>query len=164
MKKLILFTTLLFSFYFSNAQPIPDCARNITDSKIFLEGPNELLCDLTKYGAYPSDLSGCFVIDSYRIKDSLNTRYFKINIYKDIYNYSNSSKKDIDKMEVYFFNVMNKNFNYYLIVPDFKKGSFFIDVSKTHKIKYVECQMCRQSIQAFDITPEKWSEIKKWGD
>lgn len=58
--------------------------------------------------------------------------------------------------------VVENNFNYYLNIPKFKEGIYFIDVSKESKIKKVNCQMCRDSIEATDITPKKWCTRKKW--
>lgn len=165
MKKLMFFIIFIFLPLFTYAQPVPDCARSSVNNRLFLSGSNELLCDLVTYNARPSYINGCFVIHSYQIKDSLKVNYFKTNIYKSTIDFTDDfiKKKKVHKMEVYFVNIKNKDsFNYYLNIPKFKAGFFLIDVSKRNKTKTVFCDMCRDSIEALDITPKKWNKIKSW--
>jgi hypothetical protein len=182
MKKLVLIISL-FSFFLSNAQPVPDCAKNSASTRLFLKGSDQLFCDLGH--AIPSYINECFAIYPYQIKDKRSINYFKINVYKNINDFSDDSwnrkkeakmnvlksvndssngKKAI-KMEIYFVNIIKKDsFNFYLEIPEFKEGAYFIDVSKIKKIKKVECPMCIDSIDATDITPDKWEleNRKKW--
>ncbi|MEN2400898.1 hypothetical protein GKZ90_0014025 [Flavobacterium sp. MC2016-06] len=165
MKKLILFIYFVSLSLISQAQSIPDCAKNSVNSRLFLNGPHTLLCDSISSNASPSNINQCFAIRSYQIRDTLNINYFKIYIYKNINDFANKKKKKTPKMEIYFTNIIDKDsFNYYLDISKFKKGSFFINVSKKNNVKAVECVMCRDSIKVFDVTPKNWSEIKKWGD
>ncbi|TPG40864.1 hypothetical protein [Flavobacterium pectinovorum] len=181
MKKLILFTILLISFYSLNAQPLHECYSE-TGIKIALKGNEELQCSLS-----PSfNLNDCFFIDPSYIKDSLGIAYFKIKIYKNITDASDDTWKgkkiylkdsvyihkirDVDKMVIYVAKFdKNERISFYLEISEFKKGSFFIDASKIDTVKYermksVEYHRGSDTIQGFDITPEKWTEIKKWGD
>ena len=60
-------------------------------------------------------------------------------------------------MKIFLTNLMVENsFNYYLNIPEFIEGTFFIDVSKKKKTKKVNCEMCIDIIEAIDITPKKW--------
>ncbi len=163
--KLVLIISLLW-LTFSNAQPIPACAKNLASTRLFLySSDQQLLCDLVRYGAIPSRVSGCFVIHPYQMKDRQNTICFKVNVYNNIEDFSDDSwkRKKVTKMEIYFVNIIKKDsFNFYLEIPEFKEGIYFIDVSKKNKIKIVNCYMCKDSINAIDITPHKWEKRKKW--
>jgi hypothetical protein len=161
MKKPAFLIVLLLSSFLLNAQPIPDCAESSVSKRLFLKGNEELLCDLEWSGAKPSSINGCRAISTYRIKDSLSSNYFIMNVYKNIKDFSDDiwKREKVDKMQVYFVNNVNeKSFNYFLEIPEFKKGIYFIDVSKGNKVKKMNCQMCRDSIDAIDITPQNWTE------
>ena len=165
MKKLILFTVLLFSFYSLNAQPIHECYSEI-GTKIVLKGSDELICSLsTKF-----NLNDCFFISKSDIKDSLGITYFKFAIYKNIIDalddrwkgkkmYSKDSVytykvRDVAKMIIYVGNVdryLPTTFS--LKISEFKKGSFFLDAKKNED---------GLDGPPYDITPKEWSEIKKW--
>jgi hypothetical protein len=100
----------------------------------------------------------CFRIRD--IKDSLSTKLFKIEIYQSGKYFP---KKNGKKMEIFLTHLIVENsFNYYLNIPKFKEGIYFIDVSKLRKIKKVNCQMCRDTIEAIDVTPKKWCPKKRW--
>lgn len=159
MKKLISIIIFTFSSLLIQAQPIPDCAKNSAYKKIFLEGDKELICDLKQFNSIPNNINSCFTISQYKIKDSLNITYFSFNIYKSINDFSENR----NKMEIYFINVLGKkSFSLYLEIAKFKEGIYFIDVSKKGKIKKVSCQMCRDTIEAIDVTPKKWCTRKRW--
>ena len=169
MKKIILFTILLLSFYSLNAQPIPEC-NSETGIKIALKGNDELTCSLSP---------------SFDIKDSLGIAYFKFNIYKNITDAGDETWKgrkvylkdsvythkirDVDKMVIYVAKFDRKErIRFYLEIPEFKKGSFFIDVTKIDETNYDKMKSTKyhrgsDTTQGFDITPEKWTEMKKMG-
>ena len=65
-------------------------------------------------------------------------------------------------MQIFLTYLKEENsFDYYLNIPKFKEGIYFIDVSKKRKIKKVNCYMCRDTIDSIDITPKKWCKRKK---
>lgn len=155
MKVIIIFLAFL-SFTHTTAQPLPDC---VTASKrLFITCANDTLLYKTDYNineAFNYE-SNCFRIRD--ILDSLNTKLFKIELYLSDKHFK---KKDDRKMIIILTNlVMKDSFNYYLNIPKFKKKIYFINVSKKRKTKKVSCYMCRDSINAVDITPKNWC-IKK---
>lgn len=176
-KKLLIYIVLI-NFSFVIAQPIPDCAKNTVNKKLFLKSNNNLLgYPLSK--SNPSIINQnieCFSLQN-KVKDSLGLYYYKINVYKKINDFSNDfwtrrrltiynnddarKRKKVSKMEIYLINFTNKDsFNLYLDIPKFKKGNYIIDVSKKSKTKKVSCQMCKDSINAIDVSPNDWCEMK----
>ena len=159
MKKLISIIFYIFSSSLIHSQPIPDCAKNSAFKIIFIDGNKEIICDLVQGNSIPNEINDCFAIHHYQIKDTLNITYFKFNIYKNINDYSNKK----NNMEINIINLSKKkSFDLYLEIVEFKQGIYFIDVSKKRKIKKVNCYMCKDSIEAIDITPKKWYKRRKW--
>lgn len=178
IKTTTIFIALLFSFYSLNAQPIHECYSE-TGIKITLKGNDELNCSLS-----PSfDVNDCFFIHKSYIKDSLGITYFKFNIYKNMIDASDDTWKgkkmytkdsvythkvrDVDKMIIYVGNFdRNDHISFYLEIPEFKKGSFYIDVKKNDGKEDVYYHEYNNNFGAppYDITPEKWSDIKEWGN
>lgn len=157
MRKLLLYFALI-KFNFIVAQPIPECV-DIT-KRLFLTCDNDTLLYLTDLNVPEAigSKENCFRIRD--IKDSLNTKLFKIEIYQsDKYFF----KKNEKEMKIFLTNLMLENsFNYYLNITEFVEGTFFIDVSKKKNTKKVYCEMCIDSIDAIDITPKKWKTKKRW--
>jgi hypothetical protein len=161
-----------------NAQPLPDCSSTTTNKLLFIKSNQKLSSNLTHGNIGYSNLdsiTNCFTIDYSDIKVGLNKIYFDFKVYKTItdYDLDHNQKKLTQFMHIYigglnFKDSVNKYYNdiftYYLNIPGFKEGTYFIDVSKKSKIKKVMCRMCRDSIDATDITPDKWEleNRKKW--
>ena len=155
---------------FCNAQPLPDCAKTTTNKLLFIKSSENLVSDLTVGNTQPSyldSITSCFRIDYSDVKVGLNSIYFDFKIYKNNIDYFYRYKKSKQFMHVYMRGLnfkdsknrfYNDTFKYYLYIPKFKEGIYYIDVSKKKKIKKVICQMCIDSIKAIDITPEIWSK------
>lgn len=178
IKKITIFTSLFFSFYFLKAQPIDECTSK-RGIKIILKGSEELILSPT----LPLDINNCLFIPKATIKDSLGVTYFKLSIYKNIVDASDDTLKgkkmytkdsiytykvrDVAKMIIYVGNFdRNDHISFYLEIPEFQKGSFFIDVKKNDGMEGVYYDEYNNNFGApsYAITPKEWSEIKKWGD
>jgi hypothetical protein len=173
-----IFIALLFSFYSLNAQPGDNnCYSEKRGIKIILKGIEELILSPTM----PLSINNCFFLSKSTIKDSLGITYFKLTIYKNMIDASDDKFKgrkmytkdsvythkvrDVDKMMIYIENFnRNDNISFYLEIPEFKKGSFFIDVKKDDGMEGVYYDEYNNNFgaPAYDITPKEWSEIKKW--
>jgi hypothetical protein len=130
MRKLLIYFALI-KFNFIVAQPISECV-DIT-KRLFLTCNNDTLLYLTDFNI-PEAIGlkeSCFRIRD--IKDSLSTKLFVIEIYQsDKYFH----KKNEKEMKIFLTNLIVENsFNYYLNIPEFIEGTFFIDVSKKKKTK-----------------------------
>ncbi|MCP2028809.1 hypothetical protein L1276_003980 [Flavobacterium sp. HSC-32F16] len=177
IKTITIFIALLFSFYSLNAQPGDQSCYSERGIKIILEGSDELILSPTT----PLSINNCFFIPKSTIKDSLGITYFKLTIYKNIIDASDDTWKgkkmytkdsvytykvrDVDKMMIYVGNFdRNDHISFELEIPEFKKGTFFIDVKKNDGMKGVYYDEYKNSDGApsYDITPKEWSEIKKW--
>jgi hypothetical protein len=161
---------ILFVSLFANAQPVSDCAR--VSRRIFINSDSDeeflVLINSRIYEGQirassheigfvlPSRLQ-CFIVVKLEEND-MQSKFFKIEVY------SNRSWPKIHdkKMAIYVSGIKPEkdSFDFYLNIPKFKEGVYFIDVSKKRKTKKVSCQMCRDSIKAIDISPRKW-RIKK---
>lgn len=166
--KYFLIIILFFVAFFCEAQPLPNCLD--ATKRLFIKSNDKILFhELNNTDSYiDSSRVECFKIYGNQLKDSINTYYFKVEIYQSNNEYQ---KEDEKKMFLFVYGINlkdkvnsfnNDSFNLYLKIPKFKEGIYFIDVSKLRKIKKVNCQMCRDTIDAIDITPKKWCAKKRW--
>ena len=165
MKKLISIIFYIFSSSLIHSQPIPDCAKNSVNNKLFIKSKINLFCNDLDNSSYLDSTTTCHVVPNFKIKDSLGNIFFELKFYKSISDFSDAhwKNKKVTMMKIYFNNLNSiDSINLYLEIPKFKEGTFFIDVSKKRKIKKVNCYMCKDSIEAIDITPKKWCKRKKW--
>jgi hypothetical protein len=168
MKKNLYLLIVLLQFFLTNAQPNPkfSCARESVFTKLFMYGNKDFYCNLSIINSLQfSNINNCFAINEIQIRDSLITNYFKIDVYKSLSNFFDDTQRNVktNKMEFFLIN-FNRNdlINYYLEIPEFKKGIYFVDVSKKGTLKKVRCHECKDSVvNTIDITPQKWVKCKK---
>lgn len=184
MKKIIYTASLVvISILFVHAQPKPDCAGTGAKKRLFVKSKENLLSDLVIMTASPSDIDStinCFTIGNYKIKDSIGSIFFDLKIYKTIADFSDDHwhRKKVECMHIYikglnFTDSANKyfkdTFTYYIEIPKFLNGEYWIDVSKiTNNLFSVPCGECIENhysrgkyITAMNITPNKWRKKKK---
>lgn len=168
--KYLLLVLLIFVSCASKSQPVPDCFR--ATKRLFIKSNENLLGDLVSYGAAPSELDStvrCLRIHEYLIKDSLGYTLFDFKIYNTIKDYSErkDSSHEIDYMHIYVYGLELKDslhkyqrdtFNYYLEIPKFMKGEYWIHVSDKSKILL---ERSRGFGDIFNITPKKWRKGRK---
>jgi len=164
------------------AQPEPDCFG--ANKRLFVKSYQNLLSDLIIGNASPSDLDSgttkCYEIGYYKIIDSLGYLFFDFKIYQTIYDFSDDvwRNKNVENMHIYVNGLMFKDstnkyykdtFTYYLEIPKFYNGDYWIDVSKVSKdnLISVPCRECIENhdswgeyINALNITPVDWDSIK----
>jgi antitoxin component YwqK of YwqJK toxin-antitoxin module len=122
----------------------------------------------------------CYRIAEYKINTINNQCYFDLKVYKNLIDYDLewNQKKMALHMKIYisglnFKDASNKYygdaFTYYLEIPEFIEGEYWIDVSKQiHPSISVPCRECTENhesrgefIKAVNITPHYWEKITK---
>ncbi len=169
MKKL-LFSIFFLVSLFANAQPVSDCAR--VSRRIFINSDSDeeflvlinsriyegqIRASSHEIGFVLPSILQCFIVVKLEEND-MQSKFFKMEVY------SNQSWPKIHdkKMAIYVSGIKPEkdSFDFYLNIPKFKEGIYFIDVSKLKKTKTVHCDMCRDSIESIDISPRKWRKRK----
>ena len=162
----VLFNICLILTFYGKAQPVPDCDKISTNKRIFVKSQQDLIIDLRVGNASPYGINkdtNCFKIGYYDIKDSLRTFFFDFKIYKTIRDFSDNfwDHKEVPNMHFYFYNLNLKDtighhyykdsFNYYIEIPEFSAGEYWIDVSNCKEVVSMHCPLCRDSIDALKI-------------
>lgn len=184
MKYKIICVLLIFSLN-GKTQPLLDCAKTTTYKKLFIKSNQNLYSNLSIGNASPSVIDSsinCFKIDYSDIKDSLGNIYFDFKIYRTVENFSDNhwKKKEVPCMHIYICGLKftdstnqyyNDTFIYYIEIPKFLDGEYWIDItSKVNSIS-VPCSECIENheskekyISAINITPLNWYNIKTYNN
>ncbi len=165
------------------AQPLPDCAGTTATKRLFIKSNQNLLCTGVAR-SNPINLDSaktrCFKIAEYKINTINDQCYFDLKVYKNLIDFDLewNKKKIAPHMKIYisglnFKDADNKyygdTFTYYLEIPEFIEGEYWIDVSKQiHTSISVPCRECTENhesrgefIKAVNITPYYWEKITK---
>lgn len=161
----VLFNICLILSFYCKAQPVPDCDKIRTNKRIFVKSQQDLIVDLRVGNASPHGINkdtNCFKIGYYDIKDSLGKIFFDFKIYKTSSDFSDDvwEDKDVPNMRIYIYGLNlkditnhynNDTFTYYIEIPEFLEGEYWIDVSNCKDVVPIRCFMCKDSIDALNI-------------
>ena len=160
--KYLFICLLICGSFLCKAQPLPKCVD--ATKRLFIKSDVEILFEEQNktYSYIDSSRIECFKIWNAQIKDTLNSYFFEFEIYQ-----SNNIYQKKDEQKMHFFvlgltlestnnNFSKDTFNFYIEIKKFKEGIYFIDVSKNNMdIIFVNCYMCRDTIAALNITPNR---------